>query len=340
MKENPKILILRFSSIGDIVLTTPVVRVLKTQLNAEIHYCTKPGFQKIIQPNPYVDKVHTLTGSLGDLIKELKEEKFDYIVDLHNNLRTRIIKFRMRDIPAYSYYKANIERFLLTKFKIDKMPKNHVVDRYMSAATPLGVKSDDLGLDYFIPPEDEVDIVNDLPETHHQEYVAVVIGGAHATKRLPYHKLVELCDKIAKPIVLIGGPDDVDVANKIEKFFERNEASEPYEEKLKELGKKTVIFNACGKYNLNQSASLARQSLVVFAHDTGLMHISAALKKTIYSIWGNTVPAFGFYPYKTKFIVFENNKIDCRPCSKMGFKKCPKGHFKCMEDQVFDFYLP
>ncbi|MGB0525201.1 MAG: glycosyltransferase family 9 protein, partial [Flammeovirgaceae bacterium] len=118
------------------------------------------------------------------------------------------------------------------------------------------------------------------------------------------------------------------------------EQSQHLEEGLLELNKKALIFNACGKFNLNQSASLVQQARAVFTHDTGLMHIAAAFKKQVFSIWGNTTPLFGMYPYRTKFTVFENNKLSCRPCSKIGYKKCPKGHFKCMNEVIFDFYLP
>jgi ADP-heptose:LPS heptosyltransferase len=223
--------------------------------------------------------------------------------------------------------------------KVNRLPNIHVVDRYMEAASELGVKTDGSGLDYFIPEKDEVEL-SWLPEGFQKEYVAYVIGAQHQTKKLPVERMIELCDKINKPVVIVGGPDDVEDADKIETFFERNEGSAPYEEKLTELGKKTVIFNACGKFNLNQSASIVKQAKYVFSHDTGLMHIAAAFKKNIFCIWGNTIPSFGMYPYKTKFTVLENNKVNCRPCSKIGYQKCPKGHFKCMKDIVFDFYLP
>jgi heptosyltransferase-2 len=95
-----------------------------------------------------------------------------------------------------------------------------------------------------------------------------------------------------------------------------------------------TILNACGKFNLNQSASLVKQAKFVISHDTGLMHIASAFKKDIISVWGNTVPVFGMYPYLSgeNSIIVENNNLKCRPCSKIGFKKCPKKHFKCMND--------
>lgn len=334
-----KILVIRFSSIGDIVLTTPVIRSLKTQLpEAEIHYLTKKSFNVLLTNNPYVDKVHLLEDSLNNTIKQLKKEQYDLIIDLHNNLRTTIIKFRL-SVKSNTFDKINFKKWLKVNLKIDKLPNRHIVERYMDTLIPLGIKMDMLGLDYFIPEKDEVPM-DWLPETHQDGFVAFAIGAQHATKKLPLKRMIELCDKINKPIVLLGGKEDASIADQIEKFFTKSVVSEPMEEGLQELNKKAIIYNACGKYNLNQSASLIKSASHVFSHDTGLMHIAAAFKKEVFSIWGNTIPSFGMYPYRTKFTVFENNKIDCRPCSKIGFNKCPKGHFKCMNDTIFDFYLP
>ncbi len=334
-----KILVIRFSSIGDIVLTTPVVRVLKTQLeNVQVHYATKMQFKSIFDENPYIDKVHYLQKDLAGFIRELRNEKFDFIVDLHNNLRTRIIKTALLT-KASGFDKLNIEKWLLVNFKINKLPNVHIVDRYLKAVDLLGVKNDSLGLDYFIPEKDIVPL-DWIPKTHQNGYVAYAIGAQHATKKLPLDRMIELCDKINRPIVLLGGKEDAAVGEQICAFFEKTTSSSGYEDGLKELNKKAIIYNACGKYNLNQSASLVKQAKYVFTHDTGLMHIAAAFKKEIFSIWGNTIPEFGMYPYRTKFTVLENTKLSCRPCSKIGYNKCPKKHFKCMKEIVFDFYLP
>ncbi len=333
-----KILIIRFSSIGDIVLTTPVIRTLKTQLEeAEIHYVTKVQYKNILDSNPYIDKLFFLETSLNVLIDQLRKEKYDAIIDLHHNLRTRIIKTLLWR-KSYSFGKINFEKWLKVNLKIDQLPLVHIVDRYFKTVLPLGVKQDALGLDYFIPEKDNVPL-EWLPETHQKSYIAYAIGAQHNTKKLPLTKMIELCDRINKPIVLLGGKEDFETGESIRSFFERPNSGE-YESGLFDLNKKTVIYNACGKFNLNQSASLLKKSSHVFTHDTGLMHIAAAFKKEVFSIWGNTIPEFGMYPYRTKFTVFENKKIECRPCSKIGFQKCPKGHFKCMNDIVFDFYLP
>ncbi len=291
----------------------------------------------MVEANPYLDKIFYLEDSLNDLIKELKKEKYDFIIDLHRNIRTKLIKLRL-GIKSKAYDKLRIKRFLYTNFQIDLMPNCHVVDRYFEAAAPLGIQNDGEGLDYFIPEKDEVEY-SWLPETHQKGYVAFVIGATGWTKILPFEKMVELCDKINKPIVLVGGQEDFETGDQLEKFFNADTNDPDIDEGLKKLGKKTVIFNGCGKFNLSQSASLVKQAQVVFGHDTGLTHIAAAFKKTVFSIWGGTVPN-NFYPYGTRFYLIENKKLNCRPCSKSGRSKCPKGHFKCMKDLVFDFYIP
>ena len=324
-----KILVLRFSSIGDIVLTTPVVRALKQQLpEARIHYATKYNFRSIVEPNPYIDQIHYLRENLPDLIKELQAEKFDYVVDLHRSMRTSVIKFRL-GVPGKSFNKLNFRKWLLVQFKINKLPNTHIVDRYLEAASKLGVKNDGQGLDFFIPEADKVTMAS-LPLTHQHGYYAFAIGAQHATKRLPTKRIIEVCEKINAPVILLGGKEDAANAEEITEFFRTQTTHNE---------QRTTIYNACGKYNLNQSASLVKQSWAVFSHDTGLMHIAAAFKKKIYSIWGNTVPEFGMYPYKTNFEIFERPNLYCRPCSKIGYRKCPQGHFKCMNEINFNFNL-
>ena len=312
-----KILIIRFSSIGDIVLTTPVVRCLKKQLNVELHYLTKSSFAGMLNANAYVDKVHTITKEIdAELIKNLKAENFDFIVDLHNNLRTLRLK-RALKIPSKAFPKLNIQKWLLVNLKLNRMPDIHIVDRYMETVRHLGVKNDGAGLDYFIPEEAQVDLSR-LPEPQAKGYVGIVIGGQHATKMMPLEKLIEVCEKLNEAIVLLGGPEDAERGEQI----------------ALELGDK--VYNACGKFKLDESASLVQQANWIISHDTGLMHIAAAFKKRIVSVWGNTVPELGMYPYlpDPQSKMLEIKGLSCRPCSKIGHAKCPKGHFKCMQHEV------
>ena len=337
--KKTKVLILRFSSIGDIILTTPVIRTLKTQLeNSEVHFCTKKNFSFLTEDNPYIDKAIFLENKIGDLISRLKAEKYDLIIDLHNNLRTRIIKLALFNVKSLSFDKINLKKWLLVNLKINKMPNKHIVDRYVDTLKPLGLKMDNLGLDYFIPEKDKFQ-AEWLPKEFRNGFISFVIGTSKETKRLPIKKMIQLCDQINKPIVLLGGKGDQVIGDEIANFFQTELKPEDVD-KLEKLGKKTIVYNACGKHNFNQSSAILKKSSHVFSHDTGLMHVAAAFKKEIFSIWGNTIPELGMYPFRTKFTIFEVKNLDCRPCSKIGFSKCPKGHFKCMNDQIFDFYIP
>lgn len=315
MNHKVKVLIVRFSSIGDIVLTTPVIRCLKNQLegDVEIHYLTKKNYASLLEFNPYISQIHTIEKSTNEIIEKLQSEKFDYVVDLHKNLRSGRVKKKLEGL-SFSFDKLNWQKWLLVNFKINKMPKIHIVDRYLGAVKALGIENDGEGLDYFLP--ENIGVKSLLPEGFSKKYVALVLGATHSTKRLPLHKLQEVVEKSESSMVLIGGKEDAETGRLLEKIGASR------------------IYNAAGKTNLNESAFLLKNANTVITHDTGMMHIAAAFQKPIISIWGNTVPAFGMYPYvkNGKFKVVENNDLNCRPCSKIGFNKCPKGHFKCMEE--------
>lgn len=322
MEANKKIkvLIIRFSSIGDIVLCTPVLRCLKKIPGKEIelHFLTKNKFAGFVKQNPNVDKVFALEKKLKDLLPQLKNQQYNYIIDLHNNIRSHLVKFYLQK-PSQSFSKLSFKKWLLTKAKIDLMPDVHIVDRYMAAAKGLGLENDGEGLDYFIPEADEVNIEK-LPEPFQQGYIAFVIGGTYVTKRLPQEKIASICKNLTQPVVLLGGPEDKETGEAI----------------ALQLPEK--VFNACGKFTLNGSASLVKQSTGVISHDTGLMHIAAAFDKPIASIWGNTTPELGMYPYFPENStshhskIFEVKNLSCRPCSRIGYNACPKKHFKCMHD--------
>jgi len=308
VSKTLKILVVRFSSIGDIVLTTPVLRMLKTQLNTEVHFLTKAPYVSLFKNNPYVDSVFQIDKSINEVISDLKKENYDYVIDLHSNLRTQILKLKL-GVTAKSFNKLNWEKFFLTNFKTNILPDVHIVDRYLDTVKFLGITNDNKGLDFFLSDADKVDLTESP-----KDYIAFVIGGQHATKILPTAKIISICKKLNKAVVLIGGPDD--------------------KARGDEISKASGVINTCGDHSLLQSASLIKNSAYVISHDTGMMHIAAAFKKKIYSVWGNTIPEFGMYPYlsdKTSKMI-EVKDLSCRPCSKIGYDKCPKGHFKCMQE--------
>lgn len=314
-----KFLIIRFSSIGDIVLTTPVIRCLKEQVkDATVHFLTKKNYCGLVETNPYVDKVIVLNESWELMIHLLQNEDYDYIIDLHHNLRTWKVKRALHGVKSLSFNKLNIQKWLLTALKINRLPDVHIVDRYLETVKSFGVVNDGKGLDYFIPQKDCV-TKNDIPLSHNFGYVGIVIGAALNTKKLPVYKLKELCAQINFPIILLGGKEDKIIGDEIATVNE------------------IKIYNSCGKFNLNESADLVRNANLIITHDTGLMHIAAAFKKKIISVWGNTIPEFGMSEYfgtdQVANFKFQVSGLGCRPCSKIGYKKCPKKHFKCMELQ-------
>lgn len=315
MPEVKKILIVRFSSIGDIVLTTPVIRCVREQTGATVDFLCKQGFKAVVEGNPYIRNIFTIEKSYLEVAEQLKRENYDLVLDLQHNLHSWKLK-RALGVQSHSFPKLNIEKWLLVNAKINVLPKLHIVDRYLFTATSLGVGNDGKGLDYFIPAEQEVNTAKYLSES--QSYIAFVIGAAHFTKRLPEEKIIELCKLIPYPVVLLGGNGEKEIGQRIAHLSGQH------------------VFNACGKFNLHQSASWVRQAELVISHDTGLMHIAAAFQKKIIAVWGNTIPELGMYPYyrmgNDHYYNAQVTGLTCRPCSKIGYNKCPKGHFRCMRD--------
>ena len=319
-----KFLIIRFSSIGDIVLTSPVVRCLKTQYpGAEVHFLTKKRNADLLQANPYIDKIQLYDGSISNLISDLKAEKYDYIIDLHNNLRSLAVKFSL-NAQSYSFNKLNFRKLLFTRFGINTMPDKHIVDRAMETLRSFNIENDGKGLDYFIPDGDEF-LQDELPENFRSGYIALVLAGTYTTKKMPVAKYRNLISGSNVPFVLLGGKSERILASEILDWNTGN------------------VVDFTGQLRINQSASLVKKALLVISNDTGLMHIAAAFRKKILSVWGNTSPEFGMYPYlpgKGSEMI-EVKGLGCRPCSKLGYRKCPKKHFRCMndiqEDKIIDW---
>lgn len=318
-----KLLVIRFSSIGDIVLTTPVVRCIKKSLpGVELHYLTKEAYKSVLEANPYIDKLHFLQDDLSKIIDELHLEKFDAVIDLHKNLRTLKVK-RALNTKVYTFDKLNVQKWMLVNMHVDMMPDKSIVDRYFEGIAELGVKNDGKGLDYFIPQNVKV-TEQDIPLSHSAGYIACVIGGSYNTKKLPVDQWKTLIDTLPYPVMLLGGPEDRQDGTLIADH-----------DKIK-------IYNACGKFSLNESALLLERAKVVVTNDTGLMHMAAAYQKPIVSLWGNTAPQMGMFPYygnngikkaaDTRSLLIEHMHLRCHPCSKLGYNKCPKGHFKCMRE--------
>lgn len=319
VKENnlKKILVIRFSSIGDIILCSPVFRCLKTQLGAEIHWLTKSKFAFINEHNPYIDKIIRYEDKYKDTMKSLRRENYDLIVDLHKNLRSIRFCNALRK-PVIRYDKLNVEKWILVQFRKDliKEPR-HIVDRYFESLAKIGLRNDGKGLDYFIA----AGTINPLPQ---EPYIAYGTGGTYYTKKMPPDQIIRHFSELPHPLVLLGGPTEEEAARQVKQA----------------LGDRCI--NMVGRCDLHTTALIIREAEWVISHDTATMHIAAAFQKNILSLWGATSPQFGMAPYlaeevNSKSVILEKPNLSCHPCSKLGGNKCPKGHFKCMTALDEDF---
>jgi ADP-heptose:LPS heptosyltransferase len=313
-----KVLFVRFSSIGDIVLTFPVVRCTKEQVpNVEIHYLTKTRFHSLLSACPQIDRAHVFQGSLFQTAQLLRKEKFDLVIDLHHNLRTTIL-LALLGRPFSRFKKLNFQKWLLTRFKRNVLPKIHVVDRYFGAVKKLGVVNDLKNNQFFISEEIYHEKFWDvLPKN---DFIAMAIGAQFATKKLRLEGMIEFLSKVKFPVILLGGEEDNEIAQRI----------------IDQLKPQNII-HLCGKTSISGSAAIVKKAKVLVTHDTGMMHIASCFEVPILTIWGNTVKDFGMYAYRPEnnetVVHFEVQDLACRPCSKIGHASCPKGHFKCMKNQ-------
>ena len=307
-----KILIIRFSSIGDIVLTSPLVRCLKAQRNDEIHFLVKESYASVLRNNPYIDKVITYH---ADSLPFLKKASYDLIVDLQKSLRSEKVKFILKT-KSVSYPKLNFRKWLRVNTSIDILPKSHVVDRYFESIKSLGVINDGKGLDFFI--DKNAEDLGDQITSNLGNFGVLNLGGTYFTKRLPINLARKLINKSSLQLVCLGGKDTIANGAQLNSEFP------------------VKVINMCGKTDLQVSARIIHNSRFVITGDTGLMHIAAAYQRKIFSIWGNTIPEFGMSPHygqlnQDRNTTFQVSQLKCRPCTKLGYDRCPKGHFNCMQ---------
>jgi ADP-heptose:LPS heptosyltransferase len=297
-----KILVIRFSSIGDIVMTSAVVRCLKQQIPfVELHYLTKERFSELIRYNPNIDRVYTLDDNWDDLVQALRHEKYDAIVDLHQSIRSlRLVRQLKR--KTFVVKKYSLQKALYARFGWNWLPKNHAVDRTFDVVKRLQVTNDGKGLEFHAVP-------NTLePEGLPTRFIAVAVGAAHQGKQCPANIHVQILNQLQIPVVLIGGKDDEELANQI--------------------AASVSVQNLVGKLSISQSALVIARCKVLITNDTGMMHVGAAYKKPIISLWGQTTPLFGLYPYLPGegSKMFETAPPRKRKISKLGNKPIGNDH--------------
>jgi heptosyltransferase-2 len=244
-----------------------------------------------------------LQESLVQTAKQLRGERYDLVIDLHNNLRTFLLQVLLMKGSWHRFRKLNFQKWLFTAFKWNTLPKVHVVDRYAQAAS-VNPASVNLAVS-------NTNVVESLPS----HYVAWVLGATFSTKQFPLSKLIETIERLEMPIVLLGGEKENPLASSLQAHF-------------------PSLISYVGKTSLSEAALVLSKAKVVVTNDTGLMHLAAFYAKPMVCIWGNTVPAFGMYPYQSAPVFHAQvSDLSCRPCSKIGHNTCPKGHFQCMLNQ-------
>lgn len=320
-----KTLVIRFSSAGDILLTSLFVRALRTRYpDGEIHFLTKRSFASLVENSPHLNAVHTIGdhATLGEALalrSSLRAENYDVVFDLHNSLRSRIVRSGLGKHRAV-FRKPSFRKWLLVKFKINRLrPPVPIPERYLAVGKEYGLKNDGRGLEIFTGP-----VNSPLPDDLPRPFIALAPGARHFTKRWPAERYAELARKLlgkhGGTVVLLGGPDEIAICREVEEKIAGN------------------TLNLAGRTSIPEAAVVISKCALVVANDSALGHVAAAVNVPVVSIFGSTVEEFGFAPYSGKASIVQNPELACRPCTTIGRAECPKGHFACMvtTDVVMD----
>ena len=340
MHDYKKIFVIRFSSLGDVILTLPLIKVLKEKFpESEIDYLTKASYSDILKINPSISKFITVDDELDymelkELRKKLANEKYDLVIDLHNNLRTFYLKFFLkRHARIITFKKYSIRKFLLVKFKINLM-KNlpPIYMRYIQTLQKIrGISLDtsriELTQNIYTDSQSKQNLELILKENNipaNKRLICIVPGSKHFTKTYPteyYAGLINKFDKEKYSVILVGKGKDKEIINSIKSQCDNN------------------VYDFCNKLSLIELAELVKKCSLVIGGDTGPIHIAEAFNIPLLMIAGSSVREFGFYPQSERAIILENNNLKCRPCSHIGRDKCPKVHFKCMKEITDEMVL-
>ena len=338
MDSPSKTLVIRFSSIGDIVLSSPLVRVMRSRFpDGQIDYVTRKEYGELVKSNQNLNHTFEFDASLGfdglrALKKRIREEKYDLLVDIHDSLRSKYLR-SLRSPGRVVVNKRVLERSILVNLKKNIYREAvHVVDRYIETLKEFGVTNDGKGLELHIPDEILFGVagkIATLKLNRFEKVIGICPGARHFTKRWPVDRFARVGATLARTldakVLLFGGTSDEPICTQI----------------CREINEQVGVERAssfCGQLRLLETAAAMEYCDVIITNDTGLMHIATAMHKKIVAIFGSTVREFGFFPYDPSAIVLEKPGLECRPCSHIGRGECPEKHFKCMveitEDEV------
>ncbi len=332
MREPRKILIVRFSSIGDIILASPLIRVLRAKYpTSQIDFLIKSEFAEILRFNPYLSTLleyHiSIPGDLMKLCDIVRREKYDLLIDIQNNIRSFYLRMKSRAGRIAVLNKRALRRFVLIRFHVNLYREIiPVSERYIESVSRLGVENDGKGLEIFVPDQTISSVTTMMMKYKLDRFDSIIglgPGARHFTKRWPADRFVEVGAQIAQrrrsKIFIFGSRDEAEYCGDIAQMINARLES-------------PVAESLAGALGLLETAAAMDLCNVIVSNDTAMMHLAAARKRKVLAIFGSTVREFGFFPYGTTHIVVEDSELPCRPCSHIGRHRCPQGHFRCMND--------
>lgn len=306
-----KILIVRLSSLGDVLLTTPLLRTLKkANPQAQMDFLVREEYKDTLVYNPNISNLIILKRDepLSETKNLLVQNQYDFVIDLQNNLRSRSLISEL-NCPKVRFKKFTWRKLLLVKFKINKLHEASSIPlRY--ASTMVNLKLDGEGLDLFTNKKPAEKLIGK------ENLIGICPGSKHFTKMWPKEYFIELGNKLYEnsyQIVLFGGRDDKTICHEISSGIAES-------------------LDISNDNDILQTAADMKLCKAIVCNDSGLMHTACAVKVPVAAIFGSTVKEFGFFPYGCKNLVLENKSLSCRPCSHIGRSSCPKHHFKCMKE--------
>ena len=294
---------------GDVVLTTPVIRCAHEQLGAEVHVVVKKAFAGILAHNPHVHRVHEFEGDFDGLLTAIRAENVDMVIDLHNSLRSKRLRKALKCPNTGVVRKHSLQKWIFSEFRVNLLPDCHVVEKYFLAAGNFGIENDGAPCEIFLTDEEREKVAQRYQQINSTPWIAIVIGAAHAGKQTPLKKWMEIIPKLIHPVVLIGGPEDTEMAGALKEAF-------------------PSIVSTVGELSIRESAAVLEKASLVIANDTGMMHVASCFGKPILSLWGQTVPLFGMYPYKAGKAseMIEADPASRRKIAKLGNKRVGSDH--------------
>lgn len=322
------ILIVRFSSMGDIVLTTPAIRALRRAFpEARIDYVTKRQFAGLLTNNPRLTSVHAYDSRSGiaglrALGREFRGRRYDLLVDLHNNQRTRLLALLARPRRIARYAKYRIRRTLLVKTGLNLYPRpiEQVPDRYLRPLKPFGVMADHDGLELFPTAAERARaaaLLDDAGVAADDLVIGLGPAASFPLKQWPVERFAEVGRELARRygarIALFGGPDDVELLRPL----------------MSEIPNRPLLL--CGSLTMMESAAALARCALFVGNDTGAAHIASAMGCKVVTIFGPTAEELGFYPYQAASEVV-SLPLPCRPCTPTGQGRCAFGTHACLRD--------